>query len=273
MKKVLLAFVVLLTSFSLVACSNDEDVIKVGMDLKWEPFLGLDNSGNPSGIEVDIAEAFSEYIGQEIEIVNMDFGMLIPALQKGDIDIIISSMSYSDERAQSIDFSEPYFTENVVSLVNIDYANENNLTSESLISEVLEVENTAFVGVTGTLSSSLPDELGFETSMVTSNAVAVSEITSGKSDIHIGTYQIYGMHDANKDTTILIDDPINISKTCMAVQQGDSELLDKANDFIAQMESSGLNDQLRTDWNEKIAESLASDRFDLDYYLPETDNE
>ena len=57
------------------------------MDLKYPPFETVDLSNNPEGISVDIAYALGEYLGREVEIVNTDFGSIIPAIQSGEIDI------------------------------------------------------------------------------------------------------------------------------------------------------------------------------------------
>ncbi len=105
---------------SLVGCSesstgeseeagvSSENVLRVGMDLKYPPFTYIGDDGNPAGLEVDIANAFGESIGMEIEIVETDFAMLIPALDTGDIDIVICEMSVKEERLEKVDFSNPY---------------------------------------------------------------------------------------------------------------------------------------------------------------------
>ena len=65
----------------------------------------------------------------------------------------------------------------------------------------------------------------------------------------MGAYTLYGMHDTNKKTTIMYMNPIEASETAMAVKRGNSELLEKVNLFIDQMETSGLNDRLRRNWD------------------------
>ena len=53
----------------------------------------------------------------------------------------------------------------------------------------------------------------------------------------------------NRESTRLYLNPIEASETAMAVKEGNTELLDKVNRFISQMEASGLNDRLRSDWD------------------------
>lgn len=84
-----------------------EELLKVAMDLKFPPFTGTDENGDPAGLEVDIAYAFGEYLDREIEIVNTDFSMLITSLEMGETDVVISDMTIKEERKEKVDFSEP----------------------------------------------------------------------------------------------------------------------------------------------------------------------
>ena len=66
----------------------------------------------------------------KVEIVDTDFGLLIPALETGDVDILIADMSKTDERALKADFSDPYRYSQTLALVNKDFAAKNNITND-----------------------------------------------------------------------------------------------------------------------------------------------
>lgn len=89
----------------------------VGMELASPPFEMADTQGHPAGVSVDLAFALGASLGRKIEIQNMPFDGLIPALKTGRIDLIISSMTATAERAESIDFSDPYLTTGLCLLV------------------------------------------------------------------------------------------------------------------------------------------------------------
>lgn len=93
MKKVFsIIMVIVILTTCLAGCGSDassENVLRVGMDLSFAPFSYIDDNGDVAGFEPQIAEAFGEYLGREVEIVAMDFSMLIPALEMGDVDILI----------------------------------------------------------------------------------------------------------------------------------------------------------------------------------------
>ena len=90
----------------------------VGMELNYPPFEMIDAQGKPAGVSVELAETLARSLGRELKIENIPFDGLIPALKTGKIDLIISSMSATAERAQSIDFSEPYLRTGLSLLVN-----------------------------------------------------------------------------------------------------------------------------------------------------------
>jgi polar amino acid transport system substrate-binding protein len=87
---------------------HSEPVLRVGMELSYPPFEMMNEKGQPAGLSVDLALALGQYLHKSVQIANMPFEGLIPALKTGLIDIVISSMAITPERAQSIAFSEPY---------------------------------------------------------------------------------------------------------------------------------------------------------------------
>ncbi|MGL4799954.1 MAG: transporter substrate-binding domain-containing protein [Cellulosilyticaceae bacterium] len=86
----------------------EKDTLVVGMELKFPPFETIDNEGNPTGVSVELAQAIGEKLGKQIEIKSLDWAGLIPALQTQNIDMILSSMSITEERLETIDFSDEY---------------------------------------------------------------------------------------------------------------------------------------------------------------------
>jgi len=104
-----------------ISCGpKTEGPLVIGMELNYPPFEMTDSSGNPSGVGVDMAKALGEYLHRPIKIENMPFEGLISALKTGRINLIISSMTATDERRKSIDFSDPYLSTGLSILVKKD---------------------------------------------------------------------------------------------------------------------------------------------------------
>ena len=270
MKRILLTAIIFMTVISASfgkSSPEKSNTLRVGMDLKYFPFTGTDNNGKPTGIEVDIANALGQYLGKEVEIVNTDFPMLIPALQSNNIDIVIGSMSITAEREETVDFSKPYLYDKLVALVNKDFAMNNSISDEMDVDSLFAVPNAKFIGIAGSISITIPQAHGVDVKSVTTEAAAEREIVTGSADILVGAYNLYGMHDTNRNTTVMYKRAIELSETGMAVKDGNSELLAKVNEFIDQMEKSGLNNTLKTKWDSAIKKKLFDDKISLDYYL------
>ncbi len=277
MKKLLISIILILSiTIAMTGCSNNnasDNVLRVGIDLKFYPFMYLDD-GVPAGFEVDIANAFGEYIGMDVEIVNTDFSMLVPALDTGDIDIIISDMSAKPDREEKADFSIPYRYGRTLALVNKDFAIENNITSEMSEDDFFAIPGITFAGISGTIASSLPSERGAEVVEFTENASALMEVATGKLDALIGANIIYGDHAANKETTIVYEGITEVSASSFAVKKGDTKLLEQANAFITSMyEEGGFYDQAGTKYDDLIGEFLQNSDLGLDYIIYPTNKE
>src|SRR5271166_6466454 len=86
----------------------DQNALVIGMELAFPPFEMLDSSGQPAGVSVDMAHAMGQYLNRPVRIENIPFDGLIPSLKTGKIDVIISSMTVTEDRKKSIDFTDPY---------------------------------------------------------------------------------------------------------------------------------------------------------------------
>ncbi|MGS0973605.1 MAG: transporter substrate-binding domain-containing protein [Candidatus Izemoplasmataceae bacterium] len=270
MKKTILVLLMALTIFTLSACGgSDEGPLRVGMDLRYPPFETVDTGNNPEGISVDVAYAFGEFIGREVEIVNTNFASLIPAIQAGDIDIAIASMSITEEREQSVDFSEPYFYFKIITLMNKDFADENDLTEDSTVEDLLAIEGTRYTGIASQVSTSIPESYGKDVTEATDLGTAVENVVQGNADVLLmSANPVVDGYNANPNTTMVLWDPFVSSPIGMAVKNGNEELLNQANEFIATFnEPGGLYEELATQWDDVLIERLG--RYGLEFYINE----
>ncbi len=270
MKKLLVA---LLATVTLAGCGSDsatdaQDVLRVGMDLTFPPFSYLDDAGNPAGFEPLIAQAFGDYLGMEVEIVNTGFSMLIPALETGDVDILIADMSPTQERMEKADFSDAYRYTNTLALVNKDYATANGIDDTMAEADFFALEGTSFIGLSGTMGVYYPQTYGVAVTEVTEIGTGLVEVSSGMSDVLVASNEVHGFHAADPDNTIVYSGIDNQTASAFAVRKGDTEMLEKANNFIATMyEEGGLYDQIREEYDPIIAAFLSNDALGLEYII------
>ena len=100
--------------------TDSKDTIKFGTNAEFPPFEYVTQDGvigEFDGIDIAIAKEIAEENGMEAQIENMEFDSLIVALQNGQVDAVIAGMTVTDERAEAVDFSTPYYTATQVMVV------------------------------------------------------------------------------------------------------------------------------------------------------------
>ena len=91
------------------AAAPEPAVLKIAIDPTYEPFTFKTGDGKPTGFDVDIATALCEQMKRKCEFVEQVWDSMIPGLNAKKYDVIISSMSATDERKMEIDFSDKYY--------------------------------------------------------------------------------------------------------------------------------------------------------------------
>jgi polar amino acid transport system substrate-binding protein len=211
-----------------------KDTLTVGMEMSYPPFEMTDEKGSPKGVSVDLANELGKALGKKIVIQNTAFDGLIPALKTGKIDIIISSMTITDERKQSIDFSDPYLTTGLCLLVgrkspvkSIDDLDKPGITV------AVKKGTTGHTFATQNLKNARLLVLDKETA-------AVLEVVQGKADAFIydqmSTYQNWKKNQAN--TRALLN-PFQQEKWGIALRKGDDQLKTQINQFLKSFREQG----------------------------------
>ncbi len=102
--------------YDVSGCTYEKGTLKILCDPSFATFMRVDDGGMLSGAEVGFARAIFAEMGYETEYVFCDFDELFTALENGEGDLIMSSVTYTAERAESYLFSSPYLTVNYVVL-------------------------------------------------------------------------------------------------------------------------------------------------------------
>ncbi len=240
MKRIITVFIVVLTVITLLAaCSGQQeeaqDELVVGMELAYPPFETKDAQGEPSGVSVDLAKALGEYLQRPVRIENINWDGLIPSLQTEMVDVVISSMTITDERAESVDFSIPYAHAYLALLVNTNSAVEDidDLNQPGMVVAVKK-GTTGHLYAQNNLTKATINALSSENACVT-------EVVQGKADAFIyDQLTIYRQNQANPEITKAVLIPFQESdKWGMAVKKGNTCLLYQINAFIEDFRAEG----------------------------------
>jgi polar amino acid transport system substrate-binding protein len=232
----LLAFACLLVASRAQANPNQ---IVIGMDLSYPPFEMTDENNKPCGIGVEMAHALADYLHKELVIQNTEFTGLIPALKTGKIDLIISSMTANEERAKSIDFSDPYLRTGICMLVgahsDIQKVEDLNQPGRKV---VVKDGTTGFLYVRDHLQKA-------ELIQITEEAACVLEVIQGKADAFIyDQMSIYQFHQKNPQTTRAILQPFQKENWAIGIRKGNDALRTQVNAFLGDFKAKGGLDKL-----------------------------
>jgi polar amino acid transport system substrate-binding protein len=99
-----------------IQTAGDES-LRFGTSAITEPFSFIDGSQRIVGLDIEIASLVAQKLGKRLEIVNMDFGEMIPALAAGKVDMIGACITMTEERAEKVLFSVPYYAGGIAAVV------------------------------------------------------------------------------------------------------------------------------------------------------------
>lgn len=239
MKKLI---VIIFMALIIVGCGqkSEDNKLVVGMELQYPPFETTNAAGEPEGISVDLAYALGEYLNREVEIQNIAWSGLIPAINSKKIDVIISSMSVTEDRKESVSFSHPYAHTSLAILVNKDSGIE-SIDDLNASDKKVAVK----LGTTGYLYA--VNNLDKATINTIEKAdTGILEVSQGKSDAFI--YDQMSIYEAQKqysDTTLALLEPFaDPEPWAMAVSKDNEELLTEINAFITEYQKNGGFDDL-----------------------------
>ena len=112
MRSLATAGVVTISAMAALSASvyaQEQLVLKVGSEGAYPPYNFVKADGTVAGFEIDIANALCDELKAKCEIVVQDWDGMIPALQSGKLDVVISSMSITPARKEQVDFSNKYY--------------------------------------------------------------------------------------------------------------------------------------------------------------------
>lgn len=234
----LLVFLALGTAVGMAAAA-DKDTLVVGMELAYPPFEMTDTSGKPSGVSVDLAHELGKALGKKVVIENTAFDGLIPSLKTGKIDLIISSMTATEERAKSIDFSDSYLSTGLCLLVKKG-SPVNGIRDLDQPGRTVAVKK----GTTGH-SYAVKNIKQARLLVLDKESSAVLEVVQGKADAFIyDQMSIYQNWQRNQATTRALLVPFQKESWAVGIRKGNDVLKVKVNAFLKEFRTKGGFDRL-----------------------------
>ena len=222
--------------------ARDPSVLLVGMELAYPPFEMADKEGKPEGVSPDLARALGEYIGRKTEILNLPFDGLIPSLKTGKIDLIISSMTSTEERSRSIDFSDPYLSTGLCLLAGKNSPIQGAADMDRA-GRVLTVKQ----GTTGHLHAR--QFKNAKVLVLDRETACVLEVAQGRADAFIYDQMSVLKHwQQNQASTKALLLPFQTEHWAIGVRKGNDALRLQVNAFLKDYKTRGGFDSLGARW-------------------------
>jgi polar amino acid transport system substrate-binding protein len=239
--------VLVIASLLLPACgpkpSATEAPIKVivGTDATWPPFENTDDAGNIIGFDIDLMKAIAEAEGFQVEFVNVGWDSLLAGMATCQYDAAISAMTITAERAQSFNFSEPYFAAGQI--VTVAFDNTDITGPDTLSGKTIGVQ----LGTTGDIEAQ--KIAGATVKSYDGIALAFQDLLNGQVDAVIADNPLaLGYVGTNPDKLKVVGEAFTDENYGIAVCKTKTDLVDMINRGLATVKAQGLIEELTTRW-------------------------
>ncbi|MBP1764537.1 MAG: glnH 3 [Firmicutes bacterium] len=251
MSKKLVAVVVLCVfalSLAMVGCGGQKaaekpKVLKVGSDTAFAPFEFQDEKSKEYvGFDMDLIRAIGKQMGYEVQIQSMGFDGLIPALEAGNIDVAISSMTIKEERAKKVNFTKPYYKSGLSVVVRAD--NEAVKSFKDLDGKNIGVQ----IGTTGAdeakkIKNAKVRE--FNTAPEAFLELKNSGVDAVVNDLPVNEYYLT---QASGKGAKMVGEPLNSEEYGIATSKKNAELGEKINKALDELKKNGEYEKIYVKW-------------------------
>lgn len=249
--------------FAFTACNNNEENVNkliVATNCEFDPFEYIGDDGNPTGIDMDIAKALADKLGWELEIKDMAFESVVASVASGTCNIAMAGLTVDEERKESLDFTQTYFSSSQVVIAKngeavLDVTYEEGATQEetdaNLAAAIAEIESMLAgkrIGVqNGTtgykyISGDSDDYDGIPGAQAigyASGALAVQALLNGQVDYVVidavpAAKLVAANNGISASTVVLTGEDY-----AFGVKKGNKELLDKVNAALTELIEDG----------------------------------
>lgn len=237
LKKILICGLAGVLTIGVVGCgskeegNSDKKKLVIGTSADYPPYEFIDSNNNIVGFDITIAEEIAKDMGLELEIKNTEFDALVAGVQAGKIDMAISGMTPTEERKESVDFSDIYYiAEHGVIVRNED--KDAYKTIEDLKGKKVGVQKGSIQVdlATDNIEGAELKELGKVTDLVL-------ELQNKKVDAILVELPVAKLNVEKNSNLSLMDVALKDDNggSAVAVKKGNTELVEKINETLKKL--------------------------------------
>ncbi len=237
--------------FFALQSKGERQKLIVGTDAGFEPFEYIEK-GEVVGFDIDLVREIANDLNRELVVEQLGFDGLLAGLQAGRIDLVAAGMSVTEERAKSVNFSDPYYEASQMIIVRRDNPTINS--KSDLVGKKIGVQ----LGTTGDI---MVDEIErAEKIQLPSVPGVLQEVSSGRIDAAIIDNAPAENYLRNKPELKMLDERLSTENYALAMRKGEPELLTGVNKTIARIKADGTYDSMMEKYFSPKAESATDDK-------------
>lgn len=216
--------------------SDKTETLVMGTNATFPPYEYVDDNNKIVGIDAEIAQAIADKLGMKLEIKDMEFDSLIPAVKSDSIDVVLAGMTVTDERKQSVDFSDSYSKGVKVIIVK---EGSDIKSADDLKGKKIGVQS----GTTG--DSYCTTDFGQENVKQFSNdSLAVAALANGQVDCVVIDNEPAKNYVAANTGLKILDTEYVTEDYAIAVSKDNPDLLKKINTALKELKEAGKIDEI-----------------------------
>ncbi|NMB19791.1 MAG: basic amino acid ABC transporter substrate-binding protein [Firmicutes bacterium] len=247
MKKMFVLVLVMMLSLGLSTLASANGVLKVATEAGFMPFeyVGAE-TGELLGFDMDLIRAIGEILDLDVQIDNISWDGLIPALLNNNYDAVIAGVTITPEREENVNFSDPYF-ESVLTIVT-----KENVTNITTLDDLAGKIGAVQISTTGDFTASdLHDEGGLKgVSRFDTVSDAMQAVIIGAADVVIVDLPVAEAYlAANPAVPLKSVGAVSANEYYgIAVNKKNTDLLEQINTALLELKENGTYNEIYQKW-------------------------
>ena len=232
-------------------------VFRFGTAAVTEPMSYMDSNRRIIGFDIEYAERVAAKLNKKLEIVDMEFGAMLPALIAGKVDMIGAGLSITEERAKKVLFSESYYPSGIAAIVKYDPSLA-NATANARMKSIDDIKDRKIGVLLGSIHDSYAQKTFPESEILEYQNISdmLNALNSGKVDVAF--YDDISLKDVfNKNAKIgMLAQNVFTVPIAAGFNKDSKKLLGQFNAFLKEIKANGTYDDMVDRWMTKGIEEL-----------------
>jgi polar amino acid transport system substrate-binding protein len=220
---------------------QERGTINIGMLVDFPPFGLINQQGEPDGYDADVAKLLAEDMGVELNIVPVTGPNRIPYLLSGQVDILVASLGITPERAEQVDFSQPYAGIEIFVFgdASLEIDGAEDLAGHNIAVARASTQDTSITAIA-------PD--GATIQRFDDDASAVQALLSGQAPLMGASNVVVAQIEATAPGRFDTKFSLQQQSQGIVTRPGQDEMMAYINDFLDRIKESGELNALHEEW-------------------------